>query len=88
MILEQKAKKIQYLNKDFDKVKLCFVRIETLYEKYRSFFSLKYQFYKHLKDGYTSFVQFLLSDIFALTLLIPIINSKSVILAIKLSLTF
>lgn len=49
-----------------------FVNIETLCEKCRAFFSLKFQLHKHLKDDYAALDYFLLPNASAISLISPI----------------
>lgn len=67
-----------------------FVNIKTSYGTCGSFFSLKSQLHKHLKDGCTALVKYLLLDIFAFfsTLLIFIVTSQSVVEAMGPGLAF
>lgn len=76
------------MDERFDEMDANFVGIETLYGKYGSFFSSKSRLHKHLKDGYISSVQPLLPGAPALTSPIPIITSKSVVLAMRSGLAF
>lgn len=88
--LDQNAEEVQYSNKGFDKVDANFVGIEISCEKCGTPFFSKSQLHKYLKDGCTALVHSLLPDPSATTLTLPIsiVTSKSVVLAMSLSLAF
>lgn len=77
MAFEAKREEINYLDKDFDKVVMNFVGIETACAKCKTFFSLKSKLYKHLKAGCIKTVQTSL-PLTPPTLLILIVESKSI----------
>lgn len=87
-ILKYKVKQIQYSNKSFDKLDTNFVRIESFYQEYENCFFSKSQLHKYLKDNCTSSIHSLRLVTWLPNLLIPIINSKAVVLAKELGLVF
>lgn len=89
-ILDQDIEKIQYLNKGFDKGDVYFLSIESSYRKYKSFFFLKSWLYKHWKNEYTLFIYFYLlnASTTPLTVLIPMVTIKSMVLVMRSGLVF
>lgn len=76
------------MDEGFDEVDTNFVGIETLYRKCGTPFSSKSPHHKHLKNSYTSSVQSSLPNALTPALPIPIVNSKSVVPAMRSGIIF
>lgn len=87
-MLEHEAKEVHHLDKGFDEVNVNFAGIKSLCGKCGSPFSSKSQLYKYLEEGCMALVQTSLFTSPTLTLPIPIIESKTIIPAMRSGLVF
>ena len=86
--LNHEGEEVEYSDEEFDKVDANFVGLESLCGKCGAPFSSKSWLHKHLKGGYISSLQPLISGALAPNSPIPIITSKSVVPAMGSGLAF